>query len=98
MKFLRSYPLRLIGAAGVPLALLAFVLAAPDARGGERSARGRGDVEAKLAYCEDCHGPSGQGFHGYFPIPRLAGQQTDFTDPALLNGVIQPLSGPEPRP
>jgi len=78
MKFLRSYPLRLIGAAGVPLALLAFVLAAPDARGGERSARGRGDVEAKLAYCEDCHGPSGQGFHGYFPIPRLAGQQTEY--------------------
>jgi uncharacterized protein len=29
---------------------------------------------------------------------RLAGQQTDFTDPALLNGVIQPLSGPEPKP
>ena len=29
---------------------------------------------------------------------RLAGQQTDFADPSLLNGVIQPLSGPEPRP
>lgn len=28
---------------------------------------------------------------------RLAGQQTDFTDPNLLNGVIQPLSGPEPK-
>jgi uncharacterized protein (UPF0210 family) len=29
---------------------------------------------------------------------RLAGQQTDFADPALINGVIQPLSGPEPKP
>jgi hypothetical protein len=29
---------------------------------------------------------------------RLAGQQTDFTDPNLINGVIQPISGPEPRP
>lgn len=28
---------------------------------------------------------------------RLAGQQTDFSDPNLLNGVIQPLSGPEPK-
>jgi len=29
---------------------------------------------------------------------RMAGQQTEFSDPALLNGVIQPLSGPEPKP
>jgi uncharacterized protein len=28
---------------------------------------------------------------------RTAGQQTEFTDPALVNGVIQPLSGPEPK-
>ncbi len=27
---------------------------------------------------------------------KLAGQQTEFTSPYLLNGVIQPLSGPEP--
>jgi uncharacterized protein (UPF0210 family) len=28
---------------------------------------------------------------------KLAGQKTEFTDPALINAVIQPLSGPEPR-
>lgn len=28
---------------------------------------------------------------------RLAGQQTDFTDPNLINGTIQPLSGPEAK-
>jgi len=28
---------------------------------------------------------------------RLAGQQTEFSDPNLRNGVIQPLSGPEPK-
>jgi uncharacterized protein (UPF0210 family) len=28
---------------------------------------------------------------------KLAGQQTEFSDPNLLNGVIQPVSGPEPR-
>ena len=29
---------------------------------------------------------------------RLAGQETEFSDPNLLNGMIQPISGPEPWP
>lgn len=33
-------------------------------------------ISAKIAYCQDCHGLKGQGYYGYFPIPRLAGQQT----------------------
>lgn len=32
-------------------------------------------VRAKIRYCEDCHGLSAQGFHGFYTIPRLAGQQ-----------------------
>ncbi len=36
------------------------------------------DLQAKLAYCEQCHGLSARGFHGYYPIPRLAGQQTEY--------------------
>ena len=78
MKLLRSHLLRLVGSAGVQLALLAFVLSVPDARGADRFSRAKGDVQAKLAYCEDCHGRSAQGFHGYFPIPRLAGQQPEY--------------------
>jgi cytochrome c553 len=35
-------------------------------------------VDAKLRYCEVCHGVSAQGFHGYYPIPRLAGQPTEY--------------------
>lgn len=35
-------------------------------------------VEAKISYCEDCHGVAGQGYHGFYPIPRLAGQQPDY--------------------
>ena len=35
-------------------------------------------VAAKLAYCEVCHGVAAQGFHGYYPIPRLAGQQPEY--------------------
>jgi len=37
------------------------------------------DVEAKLHYCTTCHGLSGRGFRGYYPIPRLAGQQPEYT-------------------
>jgi cytochrome c553 len=32
-------------------------------------------LQAKLEYCKTCHGLSGQGYRGYFPMPRLAGQQ-----------------------
>ena len=36
------------------------------------------ELHAKLAYCEVCHGVSAQGFRGYYPIPRLAGQQPEY--------------------
>ena len=36
------------------------------------------DLQGKMDYCETCHGVSGRGFHGYYPIPRLAGQQTGY--------------------
>lgn len=38
----------------------------------------RQDAQAKLQYCEVCHGVSAQGYPGYYPIPRLAGQQVDY--------------------
>ncbi|MGB8629851.1 MAG: hypothetical protein WCD69_10730, partial [Xanthobacteraceae bacterium] len=41
------------------------------------------EVQAKLSYCKDCHGPSAQGYRGYFPIPRLAGQQPDYLENQL---------------
>jgi cytochrome c553 len=43
----------------------------------------KGSVAAKLSYCKDCHGPSAQGYRGYFPIPRLAGQQTEYLENQL---------------
>ena len=30
------------------------------------------ELAAKIHYCTTCHGISGQGFRGYYPIPRLA--------------------------
>jgi cytochrome c553 len=43
----------------------------------------RGSVQAKLSYCKDCHGASAQGYPGFFPIPRLAGQQTEYLENQL---------------
>ena len=36
------------------------------------------DLQAKVHYCTTCHGVAGQGFRGFYPIPRLAGQQPDY--------------------
>lgn len=41
------------------------------------------ELQAKIDYCETCHGQSGRGFHGYYPIPRLAGQQPDYIENQL---------------
>src|ERR1700692_3371917 len=41
------------------------------------------ELDAKLAYCKTCHGVSGQGFRGSFPMPRLAGQQPEYLENQL---------------
>ena len=43
----------------------------------------RGSLQAKIQYCSDCHGASGRGYRGYFPIPRLAGQTTEYVENQL---------------
>jgi cytochrome c553 len=41
------------------------------------------DFQAKLQYCKTCHGLSGQGYRGYYPMPRLAGQQPQYIENQL---------------
>jgi cytochrome c553 len=41
------------------------------------------DLQAKIEYCKTCHGLSGQGYRGSFPMPRLAGQQTEYFENQL---------------
>jgi cytochrome c553 len=70
------------------LGLQAAILAlAPATAGAGENAAAAGisepELRAKMAYCETCHGASGQGFHGYYPIPRLAGQQADYIENQL---------------
>ena len=44
----------------------------------ENGAVSQKELQAKMAYCNTCHGPSGQGFRGFDPIPRLAGQPVQY--------------------
>jgi cytochrome c553 len=46
-------------------------------------------VNAKLKYCEVCHGSSARGFVGFYPIPRLAGQQVEYIENELKGFVEQ---------
>jgi cytochrome c553 len=70
------------GAVGFILALAVLTVASIGAcRAGDTAALG--GVQAKIGYCKDCHGSSAQGYDGYFPIPRLAGQQTEYLENQL---------------
>ncbi len=78
MKPIKPHQLRIV-AASLTSALLIVVLSGPGrVESAEKFAAVEGGVGAKMAYCQDCHGPSGQGYRGFFPIPRLAGQQTEY--------------------
>lgn len=52
------------------------------------------EVQAKIAYCEVCHGPSAQGFVGYYPIPRLAGQQVAYIENQLRGFIARKRTNP----
>ncbi len=68
-----AHPTRL----GVALAAL-IALVSGGAAGAANDAPTGQEVQAKLTYCEVCHGVSAQGFLGFSPIPRLAGQQVAY--------------------
>src|SRR3984893_4465939 len=59
------------------------VSAAAHAEDKGKAAVPKQELEAKIAYCKTCHGVSGQGFRGAFPMPRLAGQQPEYLENQL---------------
>jgi cytochrome c553 len=70
----------------IHLALLAAVVAtafAAAARAQDKAAVSQQELQAKLTYCKTCHGLSGQGYRGANPMPRLAGQQTEYLENQL---------------
>ena len=70
---------------GVKLALPAVLAIAFAGAGGaaERGVVPNNDFQAKVEYCKTCHGLSGQGFRGAYPMPRLAGQQPEYLENQL---------------
>lgn len=63
--------------------LVTAVIAAGHSYGALAGGLANQQLQAKLVYCKTCHGLSGQGFRGYFPIPRLAGQQPQYIENQL---------------
>jgi cytochrome c553 len=57
--------------------------ASASAQDKDKSAAPPAGFQAKVQYCKTCHGLSGQGFHGAIPIPRLAGQQSEYFENQL---------------
>jgi cytochrome c553 len=41
------------------------------------------DLQAKIEYCQTCHGLSGEGYRGDSTMPRLAGQKTEYLENQL---------------
>jgi cytochrome c553 len=63
------------------LVILSYAAGGADAAGHTKSSPQ--SLRAKIEYCTTCHGPSGQGYHGFFPMPRLAGQQIQYIENQL---------------
>jgi cytochrome c553 len=41
------------------------------------------ELRAKIDYCKTCYGFEGQGYRGFYPMPRLAGQQGEYIENQL---------------
>src|SRR5580704_12774125 len=55
-----------------PAILIAFSAAA---HAQDKDKVSQQELQAKIDYCKTCHGLTGQGYRGFYPMPRLAGQQ-----------------------
>ena len=67
-------------------AIFAVVFAAAagaEARRVADASHGLQGLQGKLDYCKTCHGLQAQGYRGYYPMPRLAGQQPKYLENQL---------------
>jgi cytochrome c553 len=77
MKLISSLSASVILAFGFAIAALAQQATNPVPRSGQ-------DLQTKILFCTYCHQPLGQGYvEGAYPIPRLAGQQTEYFENQL---------------
>jgi cytochrome c553 len=64
-------------------AIVAIWVAPAGARDRGPAAFSNQDLQEKIVYCKTCHGLYGQGYRGYYSMPRLAGQQTQYFEDQL---------------
>jgi cytochrome c553 len=67
----------------VQTAIVAIIIGAASHAHGAEAAVSSQELQAKITYCKTCHGVSGQGYRGAFPMPRLAGQQPEYLENQL---------------
>ncbi len=65
------------------LALIALNATAISGHAEQAGRASSNQLQAKIEYCETCHGINGRGFRGAYPMPRLAGQQTEYLENQL---------------
>jgi cytochrome c553 len=67
------------------VAVLAQIVPSPGSAAdfGEASHHPKQSLRGKIQYCTGCHGLSGQGYFGYYPIPRIAGQTSEYLENQL---------------
>jgi cytochrome c553 len=65
------------------IAIAASATAQAEDKGKGKADVSQAELKAKTDYCKTCHGLSGQGFRGSFPMPRLAGQQPEYLENQL---------------
>ena len=70
--------MKLISSRLALLATLLLIVVPGAGRAEDTSTVSARELQAKIQYCSECHQPSGQGYRGASPIPRLAGQQTEY--------------------
>lgn len=90
MKFIR-----LQSVLRIAILAVAFSTAARASDDKVAAAISKHDLQAKVDYCETCHGLSAKGFIGYYPVPRLAGQQVEYIENELKGFVARKRANTE---
>lgn len=90
MKFIR-----LQSVLRIAILAVAFSTAARASDDKVAAAISKYDLQAKVDYCETCHGLSAKGFIGYYPVPRLAGQQVEYIENELKGFVARKRANTE---
>src|ERR1700674_5439084 len=75
--------MRVIGLQSAALAAVLAIVFSTANRAEDKATFSQQELRAKLEYCKTCHGLSGQGFRGAYPMPRLAGQQPEYIENQL---------------